>query len=58
VYKVNGKPWVEKLRDEDYKNEIVEFKGILEKIGKRDGWTLKDIQERFSNVLFDELIYS
>jgi len=57
-FNVNGKRWIHKLKNEDYKKEIEEFKTILTKIGERDNWTLKDIQKRFSNDMYDELIYS
>lgn len=56
-YTIDGKPWIEKLKHEDYAAEIVEFKRILSLIGKKHGWTLEDIQKRFSNELFDGLIY-
>lgn len=56
-YTIDGKPWIEKLKHEDYAEEIVEFKRILSRIGKKHGWTLEDIQKRFSNELFDGLIY-
>lgn len=56
-YTIDGKPWLEKLKHEDYAAEIVEFKRILSLIGKKHGWTLEDIQKRFSNELFDGLIY-
>lgn len=56
-YTIDGKPWIEKLKHEDYAAEIVEFKRILSRIGKKHGWTLEDIQKRFSNELFDGLIY-
>lgn len=56
-YTIDGKPWLEKLKHEDYAAEIVEFKRILSRIGKKHGWTLGDIQKRFSNELFDGLIY-
>lgn len=55
---VNGKRWIHKLKEVDYKKEIEEFKAMLSKIGDRDHWTLKDIQKRFSNELYDELIFS
>jgi thiaminase len=57
-FKVNGKPWIDKLRNEDYKKEIEEFKAILTKIGERDQWMLEDLQKRFSNEMYDKLIFS
>jgi hypothetical protein len=57
-FDVNGKRWIHKLKNEDYKKEIEEFKAILSNIGKRDEWTLEDIKKRFSNELYDQLIFS
>lgn len=56
-FHVNGKPWVEKLKGEDYKEEIVEFKRVLGEIGKAHGWSLADLKKRFSNDLFDSLFF-
>lgn len=55
-FQVDGKPWKEKLR-EDYREEIVEFKGLLADIGKAHGWTLADLKKRFSNDLFDSFYF-
>ncbi|KAJ2903384.1 Oxidoreductase [Zalerion maritima] len=52
-FKADGKPWAEKLRSEDYKEEIVEFREALAKIGKEHGWKLDDLKERFSNDFLD-----
>ena len=46
------------LRTESYKEPIVKFKETLEDIGRQQKWTLKDVQARFSNELWDEIIYS
>ncbi|KAK4642338.1 hypothetical protein QC761_0083510 [Podospora bellae-mahoneyi] len=51
--KVDGRPWVEKMKEEDYRVEKEEFKGLLAEIGKKHGWTLKDLKKRFSNDFFD-----
>ncbi|KAL1304739.1 hypothetical protein AAFC00_003684 [Neodothiora populina] len=40
-----------------YKSDIAEFKETLQKIGTRQGWTLKDLQQSFSNRLWDEIIF-
>ncbi|KAF2093916.1 hypothetical protein NA57DRAFT_61132 [Rhizodiscina lignyota] len=56
-FKVDGKPWVDRLKNEDYKNEIAEFLGVLEDIGKDAGWTLKDLKARFSNDYFDKVFF-
>ena len=55
-FKVDNKRWIEKLRDEDYKAEIAEFKQKLAALGERDGWSLADIKQRFSNDMLNELI--
>ncbi|KAJ4165930.1 hypothetical protein NW765_007156 [Fusarium oxysporum] len=54
-YKVDGNPWIEKLKKEIYKNEIAEFKGLMAAIGKKHGWTLADLKRTFSNEVLDYL---
>lgn len=54
---MDGKPWLEKLKNEDYKEAIPEFKQALSAIGKTQGWTLSDLKARFSNDLFDQLLF-
>ncbi|KAI3322294.1 hypothetical protein HD806DRAFT_545422 [Xylariaceae sp. AK1471] len=54
-YKVDNKPWVKKLKNEVYKDEIAEFKALLAAIGKKHNWTLADIKRTFSNELLDYL---
>lgn len=54
-YKVDGKPWIKKLRDETFKNEIGEFQDLMTAIGKKHGWTLSDIKRTFSNDVLDDL---
>lgn len=56
-YKVDGKPWLQKLKEEDYKDERQEFLQILTEIGKGANWTLQDLKDRFSNDLFDQLFF-
>ena len=46
------------MKETAYKDEIVWFKEQLADIGQSQGWTLDDLQERFSNKLWDEIIYS
>lgn len=46
------------MKDTAYKNEIVMFKEHLANIGKNQGWTLDELQQRFSNKLWDDIIYS
>ncbi|KAH8669126.1 hypothetical protein BX600DRAFT_461253 [Xylariales sp. PMI_506] len=52
-YRVDGKPWRQKLKEDNYRDEIVEFKGLLAAIGERHGWTLADVKRTFSNDLLD-----
>ena len=56
-FKVDGKPWAQKLKDESYKSEIQEFKGLLQQIGNQHGWTLSDLKKRFSNQFFDDFYF-
>lgn len=56
-FDVNGEPWIKKMKDVDYKEEIVEFKKVLSEIGKGHGWTLADLKKRFSNDTFDSLYF-
>ncbi len=46
------------LRTVSYEKAIKGFKTTLDAIGKTQGWTLEDIQARFSNPLWDEMVYS
>ena len=46
------------LRDNSYKDAIVDFKRTLADIGKSHGWGLKEIQARFSNELWDKIVFS
>ncbi|KAF3765100.1 hypothetical protein M406DRAFT_259082, partial [Cryphonectria parasitica EP155] len=54
---VEGRPWVEKLKEVDYRDEIVEFKKVLGEIGRAHGWTLADLKKRFSNDVLDGLYF-
>jgi len=56
-FTVDGKPWLDHLKEVSYKEQIKEFKAVLSKIGEKHGWTLSDIKERFSNDLYDQLIF-
>lgn len=55
---MRGKPALEYLKTEAYKDQIPKFKATLAEIGKTQGWELGDIQKRFSNEMWDYLIYS
>lgn len=62
-----GKEWVKMrfdglsardyVRTVAYKSEIPECLAALEKIGKRQGWTTKDLHKRFSNDLLDDIFF-
>ena len=41
----------------DFADSITEFKNTLATIGTEQGWTLADLKARFSNDLFDKLIF-
>ncbi|KAL9069103.1 MAG: hypothetical protein Q9161_005750 [Pseudevernia consocians] len=46
------------LRTESYRDPIVNFKQTLERIGMEQGWKMEDIRARFSNELWDAIVYS
>ncbi|KAI4796223.1 hypothetical protein E4T44_12162 [Aureobasidium sp. EXF-8845] len=62
-----GKEWIkirfgglsarDYVRTVAYKSEIPECLATLEKIGKRQGWTTKDLHKRFSNKLLDDIFF-
>ncbi|CAH0024815.1 unnamed protein product [Clonostachys rhizophaga] len=56
-YNVDGKPWVDRLKSVDYKNERQEFLQVLAEIGKEANWSLQDLQARFSNEFFDTFFF-
>ncbi|UJO21642.1 uncharacterized protein CLAFUR5_09113 [Fulvia fulva] len=56
-YTVASNPMLTHLKTSAYASEIPKFRHILAAIGKTQGWTLQDIQKRFSNDLFDDLIF-
>ncbi|KAK0759490.1 hypothetical protein N5P37_007678 [Trichoderma harzianum] len=56
-FTVRGELWRKKLR-RDYETQIREFRGLLRQIGKRDQWTLADLEQRFSNDLLDHLFFT
>jgi len=55
---MRGKPARQYLKEDAYKDAIPKFKSVLVDIGKTQGWELKDIQKRFSNEMWDYIIYS
>ena len=54
---MNGMSASEYLKTVSYKDRIPEFKAVLGSIGQGQGWTLNDIKARFSNKLWDYMIY-
>lgn len=55
---MRNKPALEYLKTEAYKDQIPKFKSVLADMGKQQGWGLGDIQKRFSNEMWDYLVYS
>jgi hypothetical protein len=49
---VDGNPWKYKIKA-DAREDVKEFKSVLQAIGKQHGWTLSDLKKRFSNDFFD-----
>ncbi|KAK8034257.1 hypothetical protein PG993_009252 [Apiospora rasikravindrae] len=45
------------LKTVAYKDQIPKFREALAEIGKGQGWTLEELKNRFSNELWDELIF-
>ena len=56
-FKVDGKPFVDYLKNDGYKQEIRQFNEVLAKIGKKHGWTRQEAKKMFSNELFDKLFF-
>lgn len=46
------------LKTVAYGDAIPEFKKALEGIGRRQGWGLEDLKARFSNELWDEVVFA
>ena len=56
--KKDGAPIQHFLKTSAYKDQIPPFKAQLAEIGKGQGWTIEELQKRFSNGLWDEIVYS
>ncbi|KAL8985035.1 MAG: hypothetical protein Q9177_004545 [Variospora cf. flavescens] len=56
--KVGDKSMEQHMKETAYKDEIVRFKEQLAEIGSSQGWTLDELRNRFSNKLWDEIVYS
>ncbi|KAH7417155.1 hypothetical protein BKA64DRAFT_701940 [Cadophora sp. MPI-SDFR-AT-0126] len=55
---MRGKPARQYLKEDAYRDAIPLFKETLREIGEGQGWALEDIKKRFSNELWDYMIYS
>jgi hypothetical protein len=53
----HGQPWREYLKTVSYKDAIPRFMGVLDGIGSKQNFTLKDLQNTFSNPLLDEIFF-
>ncbi|KAJ4303386.1 hypothetical protein N0V90_002279 [Kalmusia sp. IMI 367209] len=56
-FKFNGQEARQYLKEVAYKDQIPEFRNMLKQIGEQHGWTLEQLQRRFSNELWDKLVY-
>lgn len=45
------------LKTVAYKDQIPKFRSALAEIEKEQGWTLEELKNRFSNELWDELVF-
>ncbi|KAF7958933.1 hypothetical protein EAE96_002459 [Botrytis aclada] len=54
---IRGRAAREYLREVAYKGEVEEFRGVLGEIGMEQGWGLADLKGRFSNELWDYLVF-
>ncbi|PQE27132.1 substrate-binding domain cholesterol oxidase protein [Rutstroemia sp. NJR-2017a WRK4] len=55
--RIRGREAKEYLREVAYKERIEEFRGVLGEIGKGQGWGLGDLKSRFSNELWDYMVF-
>jgi len=55
---IRGLPARKYLKTVAYKDQIPQFKAVLADIGKSQGWGLDDLKARFSNELWDEMVFS
>ncbi|KAF2746840.1 hypothetical protein M011DRAFT_67900 [Sporormia fimetaria CBS 119925] len=45
------------MKEVAFKEEIPMFRDVLERIGEKHGWTLEQVRKRFSNQLWDVLVF-
>ncbi|KAG9242396.1 hypothetical protein BJ878DRAFT_173318 [Calycina marina] len=55
---MRGRPAREYLREVAYKDKIPLFRETLSRIGEVQGWELGDLKKRFSNELWDYMVFS
>lgn len=55
---MRGLPARQYLKTVAYKDQIPQFKSVFADIGASQGWGLDDLKARFSNELWDDLIFS
>lgn len=56
-FQFKGKEARTYLKEVAYKDQIPEFRSRLETIGLEQGWTLAQLRQRYSNDLWDKMIY-
>lgn len=54
---MQGQSWRQRLKTVSYKDQIPEFLAVLGEIGEEQGFTVEDLQKRFSNPLLDEIFF-
>jgi hypothetical protein len=56
-FKFNGQDARKYLKEVAYKHQIPEFRNTLGQIGLQHGWTLEQLKQRFSNEMWDQMVY-
>ncbi|KAI4866254.1 hypothetical protein F4820DRAFT_263491 [Hypoxylon rubiginosum] len=54
---VRGRPMIEYMK-ESYRDAIPEFRETMGRIAKKQGWSLEEARQRFSNELFDKIFFT
>ena len=54
---MRGQPIETYMRDVAFADQISEFRGAMEGIGDRHGYAVEDVQARFSNPLWDQIVF-
>lgn len=57
-FKVNGVAFRTHIKEVSMKTQIETFLEKMEVIGDLQGWTVEEAQARFSNPLWDDVIFS